>query len=221
MISVKKVSKIYCKGNQQIKAIDNLSIEIPSGDYLSIVGSSGSGKSTFLQMLGGMLSPSSGSVWIDQCSIYDLKPDNRAAIRKKKIGFVFQNFNLIPYLTALQNIQVPLLLNCLDEKVQYEKAKQLLERVGLSNRSEHKPSELSIGQQQRVALARMLANDPEIILADEPTGNLDPETSQQIITFLNSVNKEGKTIVLVTHDMNVASQARRTITIETGGKFAE
>ena len=152
-------------------------------------------------------------------SLYDLSVTERAAVRKKKMGFVFQTFNLIPYLTALQNVQVPLLLNGVDEKMQNNKAIVLLERMGLSKRLEHKPSELSIGQQQRVALARMLANDPEIILADEPTGNLDTETSSQVISFLNDLNKEGKTIVLVTHDMKVAGQAKRTVSISEGKIF--
>lgn len=219
MLKVKKVSKIYERGHQEVKAIDNISIEIPTGDFVSIIGPSGSGKSSLLLMLGGMLSPSTGSILVDEQSLYELKPNERAAIRKKKVGFVFQTFNLIPYLTAIQNVQVPLLLNGFDEKTQYDKAKELLERVGLSDRLDHKPAELSVGQQQRIALARMLANDPSIILADEPTGNLDPEMSQQVINFLREVNKEGKTVVLVTHDMKVASQAKRTVTISVGGKL--
>ncbi len=212
MINVNNVSKVY----KTVKAIDNLSLDIPRGDFISIIGQSGSGKSSLLLMLGGMLSPSTGSVSIDKQSLYNLSIKERATLRKKKVGFVFQTFNLLPYLTALQNVQIPLLLNGVNEKMQRHQATTLLERMGLSNRLEHKPSELSIGQQQRVALARMLANDPEIILADEPTGNLDTETSNQVINFLNDLNKEGKTIVLVTHDMKVASWAKRTIIISEG-----
>ena len=217
MLKVKNVSKIYKKRDQEVKAIDNVSLEIPSGDFVSIIGPSGSGKSSLLLMLGGMLFPSLGQVFINGESLYDLSPNEIANLRQKKIGFVFQTFNLIPYLSAIQNVQVPLLLNGLNEKEQIEKSQYLLERVGLEDRMDHKPSELSVGQQQRIALARMLANDPTIILADEPTGNLDPEMSQTVIRFLIDLNKEGKTIVMVTHDMKVASQAKRSITISKGG----
>lgn len=217
MLKVKSVSKIYKKRDQEVKAIDNISLEIPKGDFVSIIGPSGSGKSSLLLMLGGMLSPSLGKVFIDDESLYDLKPNEIAALRQKKMGFVFQTFNLIPYLSAIQNVQLPLLLGGLQAKDQVEKAKYLLERVGLDDRMDHKPSELSVGQQQRIALARMLANDPSIILADEPTGNLDPEMSQTVMKFLIELNKEGRTIVMVTHDMKVANQAKRSVTISKGG----
>lgn len=216
MLKVKRVSKIYKKRDQEVKAIDDVSLEIPKGDFVSIIGPSGSGKSSLLLMLGGMLSPTSGQVIIDDESLYDLNPNEIAAFRQKKIGFVFQTFHLISYLSALQNVQVPLLLSGLNPKEQLKKAQYLLERVGLQDRMDHKPSELSVGQQQRVALARMLANDPSIILADEPTGNLDPEMSETVIKFLIDLNKEGRTIVMVTHDMKVASQAKRSITISKG-----
>lgn len=217
MLKVKSVSKIYKKRDQEVKAIDNVSLEIPKGDFVSIIGPSGSGKSSLLLMLGGMLSPSLGKVFIEDESLYDLSPNEIAALRQKKIGFVFQTFNLIPYLSAIQNVQVPLLLSGMHEKDQVEKAQYLLKRVGLDDRMDHKPSELSVGQQQRIALARMLANDPSIILADEPTGNLDPEMSQTVIKFLIDLNKEGRTIVMVTHDMKVANQARRSVIIAKGG----
>lgn len=217
MLKVKSVSKIYKKRDQEVKAIDNVSLEIPKGDFVSIIGPSGSGKSSLLLMLGGMLSPSLGKVFIDDESLYDLSPNEIAALRQKKMGFVFQTFNLIPYLSAIQNVQLPLLLGGLQAKDQVEKAKYLLERVGLDDRMDHKPSELSVGQQQRIALARMLANDPSIILADEPTGNLDPEMSQTVMKFLIELNKEGRTIVMVTHDMKVANQAKRSVTISKGG----
>lgn len=217
MLKVKSVSKIYKKRDQEVKAIDNVSLEIPKGDFVSIIGLSGSGKSSLLLMLGGMLSPSLGKVFIDDESLYDLSPNEIAALRQKKMGFVFQTFNLIPYLSAIQNVQLPLLLGGLQAKDQVEKAKYLLERVGLDDRMDHKPSELSVGQQQRIALARMLANDPSIILADEPTGNLDPEMSQIVMKFLIELNKEGRTIVMVTHDMKVANQAKRSVMISKGG----
>lgn len=217
MLEVKNVSKIYKKGNQEVRAVDDVSLHISKGDFVSIIGPSGSGKSTLLLMLGGMLSPTFGQIMIDKDSLYDLDSNERSRLRQQKMGFVFQTFNLIPYLSALQNVQVPLFLRGMDEKRQKERAQSLLERVGLSDRMDHTPSELSVGQQQRIALARMLANDPAIILADEPTGNLDPEMSQHVIDFLTELNKEGRTIVLVTHDMNVARKAKRTITISKGG----
>lgn len=221
MLKVKSVSKIYRKGGQEVKAVDNVSLEIPWGDFVSIIGPSGSGKSSLLLMLGGMLSPTNGQIWIDEVPLYALNPDQRAHLRQKKIGFVFQTFNLIPYLTALQNVQVPLLLSGLDENSQKGKAQALLEKVGLKDRLDHKPGELSVGQQQRIALARMLANDPSLILADEPTGNLDPELSRHVMDFLLELNNEGRTIVMVTHDMEMARKAKRSISISKYGKLQD
>lgn len=221
MLKVKNVSKIYKKGSQEVKAIDDVSLTISKSDFVSIIGPSGSGKSSLLLMLGGMLSPSQGQIFIDEESLYDLNPNERARLRQKKMGFVFQTFNLIPYLSAMQNVQVPLFLSGMDEKAQKERAQVLLERVGLADRMDHTPSELSVGQQQRIALARMLANDPTIILADEPTGNLDPEMSQHVIDFLTELNQEGRTIVMVTHDMKVAKRAARTIIISKGGTLTQ
>jgi putative ABC transport system ATP-binding protein len=168
-------------------------------------------------MLGGMLSPSGGRVLLDGQSVYDLSSDNRARLRRTKVGFVFQTFNLVPYLSAVENVQIPLFLAKVEARAQKARATALLERVGLSDRLDHKPCELSVGQQQRVALARMLANDPAVILADEPTGNLDPETSQQIIAFLEEFNREGRTIVMVTHDPRAAERATRTLRLKGGG----
>jgi len=216
MLNMQSVSKSYRHRGKTITALNDVTLEIPKGDFVSIVGPSGSGKSTFLLMFGGMLSPASGSVLVDGQSLYDLNSEHRAAVRREKIGFVFQTFNLVPYLTALENVQIPLFLAKLSDKEQKERATALLERVGLGDRLDHKPSELSVGQQQRVALARMLANDPPIILADEPTGNLDPETSQAILDFLQEVNKEGRTIVMVTHDMRAAGTAQRTLRLVDG-----
>ncbi|MCE5317634.1 MAG: ABC transporter ATP-binding protein [Parachlamydia sp.] len=216
MLTMQHVSKLYRKGDQEIKAIDSISLDIPSGDFVSIIGPSGSGKSSLLLMLGGMLSPTSGKVYLDFTSLYEMSQNEIAKLRQKKIGFVFQTFNLIPYLTAIQNVQLPLLLSGASEKEQEEKAHYLLERVKLSDRKQHKPSELSVGQQQRIALARMLANEPSIILADEPTGNLDPEMAQMVMDFLSDLNAEGKTIVMVTHDMQMAKRAKRSISIDHG-----
>jgi putative ABC transport system ATP-binding protein len=213
---MENVSKSYKHRGQLVAALDGATAEIPRGDFVAVVGPSGSGKSTLLLMLGGMLSPSSGRVMLEGQSLYDLSADGRARLRKKKVGFVFQTFNLVPYLTAIENVQVPLYLAGVDQKAHDELAASLLERVGLADRMHHKPCELSVGQQQRVALARMLANDPAVILADEPTGNLDPDTSRQVIGFFEEFNGEGRTIVMVTHDPRAAERAKRTLRL-TGG----
>ncbi len=216
MLKMEEVSKSYRHRGQVVKALDGATVQIVEGEFVSVVGPSGSGKSTLLLMLGGMLSPSSGRVLLKDVSIYDLTSDGRARLRKVNIGFVFQTFNLVPYLTAQENVQVPMYLAGADEKTQEETATALLQRVGLGDRLDHKPTELSVGQQQRVALARMLANDPAVILADEPTGNLDPETADQIIGFLEEFNQEGRTIVMVTHDPRAAARARRTLRLAEG-----
>src|SRR3990172_7165260 len=216
MLRMENVSKTYRHRGQLVKALDGAPVQIPRGDFVSVVGPSGSGKSTLLLILGGMLSPSQGRVLLGEKSVYDLSPSERAEMRREKVGFVFQTFNLVPYLSALENVQVPLFLAKVDAKAQKERAAALLERVGLAGRLDHKPGELSVGQQQRVALARMLANDPAVILADEPTGNLDPETSQQIIQFLEEFNAEGKTIVMVTHDPRAAKRAKRSLRLQDG-----
>jgi putative ABC transport system ATP-binding protein len=216
MLRMEDASKTYRHRGHLVKALDGATVHIPRGDFVSVVGPSGSGKSTLLLILGGMLSPSQGRVLLDGSSVYDLRPNERAKMRREMVGFVFQTFNLVPYLSALGNVQVPLFLANVDEKSQRDRAAALLERVGLADRLDHKPGELSVGQQQRVALARMLANDPAVILADEPTGNLDPETSQQIIGFLEEFNQEGRTIVMVTHDPRAAKRAKRTFRLQNG-----
>ena len=216
MLRMQSVCKTYSRRRAHTEALRNASVEIAAGEFVAVVGPSGSGKSTLLLMLGGMLSPSSGQVFVDGKSVYDLSANDRAGLRRQKIGFVFQTFNLVPYLSAMENVQVPLFLATMDIDTQRRRAAQLLERVGLADRLHHKPSELSVGQQQRVALARMLANDPAIILADEPTGNLDPETGVQVMEFLEEINREGRTIVMVTHDMRAAAKARRTLRIVAG-----
>ena len=220
MFQLKSINKTYQVRDRDVAAIDDVTLGIAAGDFVAVIGPSGSGKSSLLLMLGGMLSPTSGKVYMNQLSLYDLTPNERASLRKTKMGFVFQTFNLIPYLTALQNVQLPLLLEGLEAHEQESRAKQLLERVGLGDRFDHRPSELSVGQQQRIALARMLANEPEIILADEPTGNLDPAMAEQVMDFLTTLNEEGKTIVMVTHDMKIASRAKRTVMISKGGRLA-
>lgn len=221
MLRMENVSKSYRHRGQEVTALDDAMLEISQGEFVSVVGPSGSGKSTLLLMLGGMLSPSSGRVLLEDESIYDLTSDQRATLRKENIGFVFQTFNLVPYLTALENVQIPMFLAGANEKWQQETATDLLERVGLGDRMDHKPSELSVGQQQRVALARMLANDPAVILADEPTGNLDPETADQVIGFFEEFNQEGRTIVMVTHDPKAAERAKRMLRLRDGKVLSE
>jgi len=216
MLKMESVSKDYTLRGKTVKALDGVSLEIARGDFVSVVGQSGSGKSTLLLVLGGMLSPAAGRVMVDGKSLYDLRPEERATVRKKTVGFVFQTFNLVPYLTAIENVQVSLFLAGVDGHGQEERAAALLKRMGLADRLDHKPSELSVGQQQRVALARMLANDPPLVLADEPTGNLDPETAQSVLTFLEEVNKEGRTVIMVTHDPNAAARAKRMLRLHEG-----
>jgi len=216
VLKMETVSKHYHHRGQLVKALDSVDLTVGKGEFVSVVGPSGSGKSTLLLTLGGMLTPSAGSVWLDDRSLYDMAPDERARARRQRIGFVFQTFNLVPYLTALENVQVPLMLAHVDESSQGRVAVSLLERVGLAERVNHKPSELSVGQQQRVALARMLANNPEVVLADEPTGSLDPDTTCEITEFLAALNAEGKTIVMVTHNHDTAARAKRTLWLVDG-----
>lgn len=216
MLKLESVSKTYQLRGKTVNALNGVSLEIERGDFVSVVGQSGSGKSTLLLVLGGMLSPATGRVLVDGKSLYEVHPEERATVRKKTVGFVFQTFNLVPYLTALENVQVSLFLAGADEQTQLQRATALLERMGLADRMDHKPPELSVGQQQRVALARMLANDPQVILADEPTGNLDPETADSVLTFLEEVNREGRTVVMVTHDPKAAARAKRTLRLHEG-----
>jgi putative ABC transport system ATP-binding protein len=221
MLTMENVSKTYSLRGQPVVGLDRATIEIASGDFVSLVGPSGSGKSTLLLMLGGMLSPSQGRVMLDGQSLYERSANERARLRQKYVGFVFQTFNLVPYLTALENVQIPLYLGNVPIDEQRERAIAVLKRVGLADRVDHKPAELSVGQQQRVALARMLANDPAVILADEPTGNLDPETATQVIDYFEEFNAEGRTIVMVTHDPRAASRAKRMVRLTEGRLVGE
>ncbi|MCL4153845.1 UNVERIFIED_CONTAM: hypothetical protein GTU68_030193 [Idotea baltica] len=206
MYQLQQVTKTYTRRGETITALDNSNMTISDNEFVAIVGPSGSGKTTLLSVLGGMMAPTSGDVLLDE----------RTTVRGKKLGFVFQTFNLIPYLSACENVQVPLLLSGKSPDEQRKRALEMLERVGLADRVDHKPNELSQGQQQRVAMARTLANDPQIILADEPTGNLDSETRQQVMEYLTEFHKDGRTIVMVTHDRDSAAYAHRTIRLVNG-----
>lgn len=221
MFRLHGVSKRYAHKDGEVIALRPTDLEIAAGEFVAVIGPSGSGKTTLLSMLGGMLAPTSGQVRLDGSSLYDATPAERATVRRQKIGFVFQTFNLIPYLTALENVQVPLMLAG-SVAVDHEwSARELLARVGLADRAEHKPSELSVGQQQRVALARTLVNDPAVILADEPTGNLDPQTRRHVLEFFEKLCGEGRTVVMVTHDPVAAERAMRTIKLEDGAVISD
>lgn len=212
MIEMRDICVTYTLRGRTIKALDHLSLAVGASDYIAVVGPSGCGKSTLLQVLGGMLTPDAGEVLM----LFAMPPARRSEIRRERIGFVFQRFNLVPYLTAQENVQIPLLLHRCDKAEQEAKAAAVLARVGLADRMDHKPAELSVGQQQRVALARMLANDPRIIFADEPTGALDPETGRHVLHFFEEMNQEGRTIVMVTHDADAARSALRTVHMADG-----
>ena len=221
MFRLDNASKIYSRRGSEVRALCAESLEIPAGSYVAIVGPSGSGKSTLLSMLGGMLSPTTGRVWLGNVSLYDLSVVERARLRREKIGFVFQTFNLVPYLTAVENVQIPLCLSGMPSDDQFAHAAALLERVGLVERLNHRPCELSIGQQQRVALARTLANSPSIILADEPTGNLDAESRRVVLDFLDELHRDGSTIAMVTHDAVAAERATTWLHLQAGTLTAD
>jgi putative ABC transport system ATP-binding protein len=216
MFQLEDVSKQYPHKEGDVIALRPTTLRISRGEFVAVVGPSGSGKTTLLSMLGGMLAPTSGQVWLEDQSLYGATATQRAQMRLRRIGFVFQTFNLVPYLSALENVQVPLMLARKGDVEHTRRAPDLLARVGLENRMHHKPSELSIGQQQRVALARTLANDPAVILADEPTGNLDPQTREQVLNFLAELRGEGRTVIMVTHDPVAAKRAARTIKLADG-----
>lgn len=209
IMATQSLVKHYGRGKKEVCGLAGVDLIVKKGDYLALVGPSGSGKTTLLLSLGGLIRPTSGKVTIDGTSIYDLKPAERIEIRRSKIGFLFQTFNLIPYLTAMENTQMPLMIAGKGREEQEAIAQSTLERVGLGDRLHHKPCELSVGQQQRVALARTLANSPSIILADEPTGNLDPATADGVAQMLEQLNRSGITIVMVTHDPRMAAHAGR------------
>ena len=216
MFRLENVTKVYARRGSQVVAIRAESLHIAAGDYTAIVGPSGCGKTTLLSLLGGMLSPSTGHVWLNGVSLYDLSVNERARLRREKIGFVFQTFNLVPYLTAIENVQLPLCLAGIEAGEQADRATALLQRVGLGERLNHKPRELSIGQQQRVALARTLANNPTVILADEPTGNLDSESRQVVLDFFDELLRGGSTIIMVTHDLVAAERAQTRLHLRGG-----
>lgn len=216
IIELSDVWKIYAMGDVEVPALKGVNLKIMRGDFVAIMGPSGSGKSTAMNMVGCLDVPSRGSIFLDGKDISQLTESELAQIRGKKIGFIFQKFNLINTLSALENITLPMVFQEIPESERIKKAKELLKIVELLERMDHKPNELSGGQQQRVAIARALANDPEVILADEPTGNLDSRTGEIIMEFLHKLNKMGKTIVMVTHDEELAKKARKIAYLKDG-----
>ena len=216
LIEVKNVYKIYNPGENEVRALDGISVTIDHGEFVAIVGHSGSGKSTFMTMLGCLDTPTSGDYYLDGVNVAGMTDDELSDIRNKQIGFIFQGFNLIPSLTAQENVELPLVYRGMPAEQRRQLAEEALTRVGMEHRMSHRPSELSGGQQQRVAIARAIAARPPIIMADEPTGNLDTRSGEDVMKILHELNEEGRTIVLITHDNDIARQATRDIRIIDG-----
>ena len=216
LLELRNVSKLYQLGGEEIRALDDVSLDIEGGEFISIIGPSGSGKSTLMHILGCLDSPTRGTIRLDGTMIHDATARQLAAIRNRKIGFVFQFFNLLPKLNVLQNVELPMLYSGVGGRERRERALTALQAVGMDNRARHRPSQLSGGQQQRVAIARALVNNPKIIFADEPTGNLDSHTGTMILSLFHQLSAAGRTIILVTHDPEIAAVTPRRIEIRDG-----
>jgi putative ABC transport system ATP-binding protein len=216
VIRTAELAKTYQMGTEEVHALRGINVEIKKGEYVAIMGPSGSGKSTLMNLIGCLDSPSAGQYWLAGRLVSELDDDELAYIRNKEIGFVFQTFNLLPRATALHNVELPLIYNGTPAEERLEKAKQALSRVELTDRMHHKPNELSGGQRQRVAIARALVNSPSIVLADEPTGNLDSKTGEEIMALFANLHRQGNTIILVTHENDIAQHAHRIIYIRDG-----
>ena len=216
VIKTNELAKMYQMGTEEVHALRGVNLEIRKGEYVAIMGPSGSGKSTLMNLIGCLDSPSGGQYWLAGRLVSELDDDELAYIRNKEIGFVFQTFNLLPRATALHNVELPLIYNGTPAEERLEKAKQALNRVELTDRMHHKPNELSGGQRQRVAIARALVNSPSIVLADEPTGNLDSKTGEEIMALFANLHSQGNTIILVTHENDIAQRADRIIHVRDG-----
>lgn len=216
IITTNEIRKIYVMGSEEVKALNGLSIDIHSNEYVALMGPSGSGKSTLMNLLGLLDTPTSGNYNLNGNIVSEMTDSELANVRNKEIGFVFQTFNLLPRLSALDNVALPLVYSGMSKRKRNEKAEAVLETVGLGDRIDHRPNELSGGQRQRVAIARALVNDPSIILADEPTGNLDTKTSIEIMAILEEIHNQGNTIILVTHEPDIAMHAHRIIRLRDG-----
>lgn len=216
LVKLSKVNKIYQTGEVSFQALKDIDLEIERGDFLAVIGASGSGKSTLMNIIGLLDSPTSGSYGLDGQDTSHLNEDTLANLRNKKVGFIFQSFNLLPRTTALDNVAMPLIYAGVSRIERLKRAKRLLEQIGLGDKLDSRPNQLSGGQQQRVAIARALVNNPEIILADEPTGNLDSKSGQEIMKIFEKSNKDGKTIILITHEIPIAKHAKKIIRLKDG-----
>lgn len=219
ILELKNAHKYYYMGENIVKAVDGISLKINKGDFVAIMGPSGSGKSTSMNLVGSLDIPTKGKILLDGEDISTFSESDLAQIRGKKIGFIFQSFNLIPNLTAKENVMIPMMFQGVDEFERQDRAEELLRLVELEERMDHYPNELSGGEMQRVAIARSLANDPEVILADEPTGNLDSQTGEIVLNFLEKLNQQGKTIIMVTHDPNLAQKHAKIVYWLKDGKL--
>ena len=216
LISIRDVCKVYNPGENEVRALDHINVNIDTGEYVAIIGQSGSGKSTLMNIIGCLDVPTSGMYRLHGQNVSEMDDDELSDIRNKEIGFIFQGFNLIPNLTAIENVELPLIYRGVGKAKRMELSRKALEKVGLGHRLDHKPSEMSGGQQQRVAIARAIAQAPPIILADEPTGNLDSHSTQEIMGILRELYEEGRTVILITHDNEIAAKAKRVIKIKDG-----
>lgn len=216
LIKLKDIYKIYYQGDQEVRALDGINLRVDAGEFVSIVGQSGSGKSTMMNILGCLDTPTSGQYILNDFDVSQLDDNQLSYIRNRNIGFIFQGFNLIPSLDAIENVELPLIYRGVARSVRRHTAMECLDRVGLGNRIHHRPTQMSGGQQQRVAIARAIAARPAIILADEPTGNLDSHSGEEVMETLEQLNRDGHTIVLITHDASVAQRAARQICIHDG-----
>ena len=216
MIRTENLTKVYQMGDAEVYALHDVNLDIQDGEFIAIIGPSGSGKSTLLNLIGCLDTPTSGAVFIDGIDTGKLSENGLAEIRREKIGFIFQQFNLVHTLNALENVALPMFFAGVKRETRLKRAEELLAKVGLGDRIYHKPSEMSGGQQQRVAIARALSNDPEVVIGDEPTGNVDTETGNTIMGLLEGLNKEGRTIIVVTHDAEIAARAGRTKRMRDG-----
>ncbi len=216
MIDLKNIIKIYDMGSVKVQVLNGITMHVGEGDFIAITGPSGSGKSTLMNMVGCLDTPTAGEYYLDGKEISTYNEKQLSKIRNQKIGFIFQKFNLLAKLSTLENVELPLIYRGMNQKERKKRSIEALEKVGLDDRMSHKPTELSGGQQQRVAIARALAGDPPILLADEPTGNLDSKSGRDVMNMIKQFNKEGKTIVLITHDTDIAMEAKRIIAIKDG-----
>lgn len=216
LVRIENLKKIYNPGENEVRALDGVSLEIDEGELVAIVGHSGSGKSTLMNMLGCLDTPTSGKYYLNGKDVSQMTDNQLSSIRNEEIGFIFQGFNLIANLDALENVELPLIYRGVDRKTRREVSKNALKLVGLKGRLHHKPAEMSGGQQQRVAVARAIAARPPIILADEPTGNLDSASTGEIMNILKELNRQGRTVIIITHDAEIAAEAKRVIRIKDG-----